>query len=207
MASDGVGQLLSDNPIAVVIVGCEIAFWLVLAAGLALRYPAKRPRAGSIVLLCVPIVDVVLLVVTAIDLHRGATATAVHGLAAVYLGVSVAFGHRMIGWADAHFAHRFAGGPKPAKPPKHGPAKLAREWKDFGLLLIAAAISVGCLFLLRWIAVTPEQTDMLMGRLGTVGIVLAVWFIVGPVSAMFTLGKGDRVGSDSEPDEVRQGQR
>ena len=61
-----------------------------------------------------------------IDLRAGATADVFHGLAAIYVGVSVAFGHRMIRWADEHFAHRFAGGPPPKRPPKHGPEHARR---------------------------------------------------------------------------------
>ncbi|WP_424326067.1 hypothetical protein [Gordonia sp. (in: high G+C Gram-positive bacteria)] len=34
-------------------------------------------------------------------------------LARLYLGVTVVFGPRLIRWADARFAHRFAGGPAP----------------------------------------------------------------------------------------------
>ncbi|MDI5788286.1 hypothetical protein PO124_07245 [Bacillus licheniformis] len=43
-----------------------------------------------------------------------------HGIAAVYIGVSIAFGSRMIKWADERFAYRFAGGPKPDKGPQYG---------------------------------------------------------------------------------------
>ncbi|RQX50832.1 hypothetical protein DLJ57_10885, partial [Micromonospora chalcea] len=91
-----------------VIVGCEVAFWVVLLAGLIARYPLRRPRLGAALLIAVPVVDLVLLAATMIDLRRGATATFAHGLAAAYLGFSVAFGHRMVRWADERFAHRFA---------------------------------------------------------------------------------------------------
>lgn len=60
--------------IITVIVGCEIGFWLALAAGLGLRYPLKRPKAGAVVLACVPLVDLVLLAATVVDLRGGATA-------------------------------------------------------------------------------------------------------------------------------------
>ena len=97
--------------IVVVIVAVEIAFWVLLAAGLIARYPLRLPRVGAALLVCVPLVDLVLLGATVIDLRGGATAGVAHGLAAVYLGVSVGYGHRMIRWADVRFAHRFAGGP------------------------------------------------------------------------------------------------
>jgi hypothetical protein len=44
---------------------------------------------------------------------RGGVAALPHGLAAVYMRVSVAWGQRLVAWADARFAHRFAGGPPP----------------------------------------------------------------------------------------------
>ncbi|WP_460492240.1 hypothetical protein [Dactylosporangium cerinum] len=67
------------------IIGCEIAFWIVLAAGLVLRYPLRRPWAGAVVLAAVPVVDLVLLVACAADLRGGATAGSRHALAALYL--------------------------------------------------------------------------------------------------------------------------
>lgn len=176
-------ELLRDNPIAVAIIGCEVAFWVMLAGGLALRYPARARRASAVVLLAVPVVDLVLLILVAIDLGRGTTATSVHGLAALYLGISVAFGHRMVAWADARFAHRFAGGPAPTPLPKSGPVRIAWEWRTYGLLLIGAAIATGCLLLLRYVISTPEQTQTLAERLPTIGIVLVLWLVAGPIWA------------------------
>lgn len=95
------------------------------ARGLIARYPLRRPRLGAALLIAVPVVDLVLLAATMIDLRRGATATFAHGLAAAYLGFSVAFGHSMVRWADQRFAHRFAGGPPRAEPP-------GTEWRGPG---------------------------------------------------------------------------
>lgn len=97
--------------IVTLIVACEIAFWVLLAAGLALRYGARRPRLGAAVLLCEPVLELVLLAVTAVDLKNGAEPDWKHGLAAVYIGFTVGLGHSTIKWADARVAHRFAGGP------------------------------------------------------------------------------------------------
>ncbi|MGN6412592.1 hypothetical protein [Flexivirga sp.] len=110
-----------------VIVACEIGFWVLLLAGLACRYLLRRQLLSTILLALAPAVDLVLLIASVLDLRGGGTATAVHGLAAIYLGVSVGFGHRMMHWADVRFAHRFAGGPPPAKKPRYGAARAARE--------------------------------------------------------------------------------
>ena len=118
------------EPLVVLIVACEIGFWVVLGAGLLARYALRMRRLGAVLLFCTPLVDVVLLVATVFDLRAGGEATSVHGLAAIYLGVSVAFGHSMLRWADQRVAHRFAGGPAAgeAAQARHGegPPRVAR---------------------------------------------------------------------------------
>src|SRR5918998_1454330 len=113
-----------------IIVGAEIAFWVVLAAGLVARYLLGRRTLGAVLLAAAPAVDLVLLTASVIDLSRGASAGFAHGLAAAYIGFSVAFGHSVIRWADARFAHRFAGGPPPPPRPR-GWAKVRRDWAEW----------------------------------------------------------------------------
>jgi hypothetical protein len=158
-----------------VIAGCEIGFWVVLAAGLTARYPLRMRRTGAALLLGVPLVDLVLLAATVIDLRGGATAGFAHGLAAAYLGYSVAFGHSMVRWADERFAHRFAGGPPPARKPKYGWARTRYEWREFGKAAVATA--VGCGLLLAMIALVGDsgRTAALTGWTARLGLVLAVW--------------------------------
>ncbi|MEU1407243.1 hypothetical protein ABZ471_33695 [Streptomyces sp. NPDC005728] len=136
------------------IVACEVAFWVLLAAGLAFRYLWRMPRTGLALLLCEPLLEVVLFVVTAIDLRNGAEPDWRHGLAAVYIGFTVGLGHSTIRWADARVAHRFAGGPPPVRPPKYGTARAVHEWK------VAA----------RWILAALVATVLLQG---------AVWYVGG----------------------------
>src|SRR5918994_7261573 len=128
-----------------VVVACEIGFWVVLGAGLLARYGLGRRRLGAILLVCVPLVDVVLLVATVIDLAHGATADFGHGLAAAYIGFSVAFGHGAIRWADERFAHRFAGGPPPWRPPRGGRERARYEWRELSKAAVAWAISCALL--------------------------------------------------------------
>ncbi|MFE0223223.1 hypothetical protein ACFW0U_20580, partial [Streptomyces albidoflavus] len=112
--------------IVTLIVICEVGFWVLLAAGLGLRYLAKMPRTGAAVLLCEPLLEVVLLVVTVLDLRAGADPDWKHGLAAVYIGYTAAFGHYTVRWLDGHARHRLAGGPPPVKPPRFGAARAPR---------------------------------------------------------------------------------
>jgi len=86
--------------ILAIIVGCEIGFWVLILLGLCARYVVRLRRTGLVLLAMTPVVDVVLLTATAADLMAGATATVFHGIAAIYLGFSIAYGHKMISWAD-----------------------------------------------------------------------------------------------------------
>jgi hypothetical protein len=160
-----------------VIVAAEIGFWVLLAAGLATRYPLGRRRLGAILLAAVPLVDVVLLVATVIDLRGGATADFRHGLAAAYIGFSVAFGHSVIRWAERRFAHRFAGGPPPWRPPRGGSERARYEWREWGKAVIAWAISSA--LLLAAIAVVGDagRTEQLEGWIARLTLVLAIWAI------------------------------
>lgn len=132
------------------IVACEVAFWVLLAAGLAFRYLWRMPRTGLALLLCEPLLEVVLFVVTAIDLKNGAEPDWRHGLAAVYIGFTVGLGHSTIRWADARVAHRFAGGPPPVKPPKYGTARAVHEWKVAGRWILAALVALALLQGAAW---------------------------------------------------------
>ena len=72
------------NFIGWIIVACEIAFWIVIILGLVTRYIVKKPKLGFLLLALTPVIDMILLIVTGLDLYNGATATAVHGIAAIY---------------------------------------------------------------------------------------------------------------------------
>ncbi|MEU2434608.1 hypothetical protein ACFY9A_20505 [Streptomyces rubradiris] len=127
------------------VIACEVAFWVLLAAGLAFRYALRMPRTGLALLLCEPLLEVVLLAVTAIDLKNGAQPDWRHGLAAVYIGFTVGLGHSTIKWVDARVAHRFAGGPPPVRPPKYGTARAVHEWKVAGRWILAAVVALALL--------------------------------------------------------------
>ena len=161
-----------------VIVACEVGFWVVLLAGLAARYLLRRPRLGAALLVCVPLVDLVLLVTSALDLrYGGGEASFAHGLAAIYLGVSVAYGHSMVRWSDARFAHRFAGGPPPPRPPKTGTEHARHERCQWARHLLAWA--VGCSLLLGGVSFVGDasRTGALVNTAQVWTLVLAVDFL------------------------------
>ncbi|MDT0423458.1 MULTISPECIES: hypothetical protein [unclassified Streptomyces] len=131
--------------IVALIVVCEVAFWVLLAAGLLLRYAAHRPRLGLAVLLVEPLLEVVLLAATALDLRRGAEPSWTHGLAALYVGYTAAYGRTTLRRLDGHARHRLAGGPRPPRPPRHGRARTAHEVRLWLRTLLAVALACGLL--------------------------------------------------------------
>ncbi|GGB33699.1 putative membrane protein YmcC [Flexivirga endophytica] len=157
-----------------VIVACEIGFWLFLLAGLSCRYLLRRQRLSNVLLALAPAVDLVLLIATVLDLQQGGEATAAHGLAAIYIGVSVGFGHRMLQWADVRFAHRFAGGPPPAPKPKYGAARAAFERSGWYAHLRAYAVGAALLGLAIVAIHDASRTEALLNTLQLWTLVLAI---------------------------------
>lgn len=105
------------NILYFLIVAGEAMFWVVLLASLAARYLLHRALLSRWLLRALPLIDIALLLFAALDLHAGAAATPAHALAAVYAGFTIMFGSVVVRWADARFAHRFASGAAPPKPP------------------------------------------------------------------------------------------
>lgn len=161
--------------ILALIIACEIGFWVAILAGLAMRYIRGNKRLGAALLLIAPLIDVVLLVAVTVHLVAGATASWHHGLAALYIGFSVTYGHRMIAWADTRFAHWFAGGPAPLKA--IGREYTQRCWGDFVRTFGAASIAAGILLIITWWVDDSSRTEALTGWYRILGIAVAAEFI------------------------------
>jgi hypothetical protein len=164
--------------LAALILVSEFAFWVFIALGLTARYLLRRPRLGAALLILAPFVDLVLLVASVLDLRGGGDASIVHALAAIYIGVSVGFGHSMIRWADARFAYRFAGGPRPVKPSKYGPAAARREVGNWLRHLLAYAVGSGLMLGGVLLVGDPDRTRVLLYYPGAWGIVLVIDAII-----------------------------
>lgn len=171
------------------IIASEVLFWVLLFGGLAARYLLRAKRLSAVLLVGVPLADLVLVTLTLLDLAAGSAPGNVHGLAAIYLGVSVSFGHYIVGRVDGWFAHRFAGGPKPAKLATAGPERVRHEWHSFKRMAIAWVLAVP--LLLAMVAVSgwwvprsvPELfgVDPMWSWIGRLSVVLVLWFATGPV--------------------------
>jgi hypothetical protein len=147
--------------VVTLIVICEIGFWVLLAAGLGVRYLLRMPRTGLAILACEPLLELTLLVVTALDLKNGAEPSMKHGIAALYIGYTVGHGHRTIKWLDGHAAHRFAGGPPPVKPPRYGMARARHEGAVWLGTLVAAVVASVLLLAAMWYVGDASRTGSL----------------------------------------------
>lgn len=176
----------------ILVVACEVAFWLVLLASLAARYLWQRALLSRRLLLSLPLIDLLLLLFAALDLRAGAPATFAHGLAAVYVGFTVMLGPLAVRWADAHFAHRFASGPVPPRAPATGWSAVRFE---LVLWLRCVAAWVIAFLLIAAVIVTLGDSQAtrpltLWFRIGIGGIFL--WFVFGPAWSLLSFRREPR---------------
>lgn len=160
------------------IICCEIGFWLFVLIGLLCRYIFRLKKLGAIFLIATPLIDLALVIATIYDLRGGATATFAHSLAAIYIGVSIAWGHRMIKWADERFAHRFAGGPAPARKPKYGKDHARYERNGWLHHLLAWVIGAAILYGMILMVGDAVRTEVLFNTLRLWSIILVIDFVI-----------------------------
>ncbi|OAB45770.1 hypothetical protein [Paenibacillus antarcticus] len=166
------------NWIMFMIIGCEIAFWVFILLGLICRYILKMEKLGLVLLSCTPVIDLILLIVTGLDLYRGAIATTAHALAAVYIGVSIGFGRSMIGWVDARFKYYVT---KQGKLPNrlHGKSFAKHYSKGFVRHIVAYVIGCGLLMAILHIINDASRTEALSNM-------MKIWSIIVGVDLMIT---------------------
>ncbi|OOM75917.1 hypothetical protein CLPUN_29540 [Clostridium puniceum] len=163
--------------LAALIIVCEVGFWILVLLGLIIRYVFRRKKLGSLLLLLTPVIDVLLLITTVIDLRNGVIATPFHGLAAIYIGISLSFGNKMIRWADERFAYGFANGTPPIKPPKHGIEHALYERKNWYTHLLAWIIGSVLLYGMILFVGNSNKTTNLLQTIQMWGIILSIDFL------------------------------
>ncbi|MFF7717072.1 hypothetical protein [Streptomyces sp. NPDC007988] len=189
--------------IVTLIIVCEVGFWVLLAAGLATRYLLRMPRTGLAILLMEPLLEIVLLVVTALDLRTGADPSWKHGLAALYIGYTVGHGHRTVRWLDGHAAYRFGGGPPPVKPPRHGAARARHEGRVWLGTVVGAAVATALLQLAVLYVGDAARTGSLESWMHTSWRITAFHGLFALSYALFPK-KGPKKGSQEVPEGARE---
>lgn len=162
------------------IIACEIGFWVLLALGLFVRFVLKLTTLSKFILLCVPLLDVALLIATTIDLDSGKPAEFAHGLAAAYLGFTVVFGHSIIQWADGVVSYKYYSG-KNLKNLAYGWSYAKYEWGQWLKGLLACAIAAALLSLAILYIDNPMKTEALTQWYSHLFWLLAIWLIAWPL--------------------------
>ncbi|MFE8702934.1 hypothetical protein ACFYKX_20205 [Cytobacillus sp. FJAT-54145] len=167
------------------IVTCEILFWVFIVLGLVTRYILKKNTLSLILLSLSPLVDLLLLILTSVDLYQGAVATYAHALAAVYIGVSVAFGKSMVKWADERFQYYvLKNGVKPSK--HYGRKHASEQLKGWVKHLVAYLIGVSMLLIMIYLINNPLRTEALNAVMKiwsmalTIDLLISISYIVWP---------------------------
>ena len=158
------------------IVFCEIGFWIFLFAGLFARYQLKKERLSRIILLCVPMLDIILLSATFIDLKNGVDATFAHGLAAAYLGFTIVFGKEVVSWADCKMS-----GKATQQAPLFGFSYALYEWKVWGRGILACSITACLLSLGIELVGQPQRTEALSDWYYILVSMMVFWAVFGPL--------------------------
>lgn len=160
------------NFIAWTIVACEIGFWVFILLGLIVRYIFGKERLGLILLATTPVVDLILLLVTGIDMYRGAKATIAHSIAPIYIAISVVYGKDMIRWADERFRYYIKKqGDRP--PRRAGIAYAKHSMKGSLKHILAYGIGAPMLLLMMWM-VGEDKSQELFITLKYWGIVVLI---------------------------------
>lgn len=160
---------------------CEIAFWVVLAAGLFSRYVLKWTRFSTVLLVLTPAIDIVLLVFTFMDLTDDGQSRFLHGVSAFYIGFSITHGPKTIAWADRWAAYRWGTGPKPTKTVRYGADELRYQWREFGRAAAGSAIAAALLVAGLTITGLGKGSFWLTYWMVVVIFLVLGWFVAGPL--------------------------
>ena len=154
----------------------EVLFWVLLVAGLLTRYALRAPRVGAALLIATPIVDLVLLALTYIDLSSTNSSNFAHGLSALYIGYSITLGPTIIGAMDIRFARRFGTTENSTNADSRTTESAMTTWKRacLGSLISIVLLGVG-------IAVTGLQGSFWLIYWVFVAVsIVPTWWFIGP---------------------------
>lgn len=158
----------------IAILVCEIGFWVFLALGLLARYPLNMPKLGMALFYATPLIDLLLLAFVMIHLRSGAEVHFMHGIAALYIGLSVAFGHLTIASMDRLYQRKVLKRDVEISTAK---SPLAKEMNYFLRATVAMGIAAAVIALVVQLTGAIEL-EQWYGRLVSV---LVIWFILGPL--------------------------
>lgn len=158
----------------------EILFWVCLFSGLFVRYVFGWQRISVALLILTPFTDLVQLIVALFDVAGGGYPSFLHGMAAFYIGFSIAGGQQVIHMMDARFSARFNGvrAQKTSKRVRSPKQQLQLAYKDWRRCVYASVVSL--LILVTLIAVAGYRKSFwLIYWVIVVLFTVVMWWILG----------------------------
>lgn len=170
------------------IILAEISYWIFILLGLVTRYIIKQEKLSIWLFGATPLIDLMLLIFTVFDLKNGTEATFAHALAAIYIGVSIAYGKQMIKWADIQFQYYFLKiDNRPAKlfGIERGKKEMEGFFKHLIAYLIGGIFLVGMIYFLN----NATNTENLMATWRIWSIILGIDFLISFSYILFPTSK------------------
>lgn len=154
----------------------EISFFTALMLGLVCRYALGWRTVSTILLASTPLIDLVIVILTYVDLANGAVPDITHGLAAFYVGFSVVFGPDIIKAIDSRVprSHKQATVDERARRHRSDPM---RDWKRS---IVAGALTLAILAVGIVVTGWGDSFWLIYWMIVVVFTVLA-WGYIGPV--------------------------
>ena len=132
-----------------IVVIAEALFWVLVAAGMVVRYWLRMPILSKFLLLAVPLVDVALVIAVIAELHGGRPVGIEHQLVGLYLGISLILGPGIIRRCDKKtrsLSSREKSSPRPH--PTFNEKMRGASSMPLGSILVVAFFGPGWLLLL-----------------------------------------------------------
>ncbi|WP_155250734.1 hypothetical protein [Pseudoalteromonas luteoviolacea] len=143
-----------------------------------------KRKVSSVILACVPLIDLLLLMFVIYDLLNGSYATFAHGLATAYIGFTIAFGPLLVGCVDKWFSYKFSQGPSPVPTALTGWQAVLDELKLWFRCILAVLIIYVLLILIVVLVDDPAKTHAITIWFKIPVFTVLFWFIFGPVWSM-----------------------
>ncbi|MGK0575632.1 hypothetical protein ROU88_03160 [Macrococcus capreoli] len=164
------------NIIVMLIIAAEILFWVFILSGLVCRYIFQKKLLGNILLSSTIAVDLFLLIATSIHLALGGKAEFAHGLAAVYIAISIMFGKQLVQWADGKFKALVLNEDPPIK--YYGLDHAKQYAISFVKNIIAFCIAYGLITLMTLFTDNASSKDTLLSIINVWQVVLFIDLII-----------------------------
>lgn len=171
------------------IVLLEVLFWVCLFGGLFVRYVFAWRHVSAALLIATPFTDLIQLVVALFDVAGGGYPSFLHGMAAFYIGFSIAGGQQVVYAMDVRFSARFNG----ARSQKAAKVKIPQQrlqdaYKDWYRCIYASVVSLGILFTLIAVAGYRKSFWLIYWSI-VVLFTVVMWWILGVWRLERKLGK------------------